>query len=124
VFGRSTITAVQVDGGGSGDTVENNIVADTLDGTKLTCPTSSAFVSGLEVGSDATSGTVANYNDIDPASLAVRSVLSLLRTPVNVRAPAPEPVRRAPPKHGGLLASAVLSPISGKRPADCGSAEQ
>ena len=122
VFALSTTTAVQIDGGGSDDTVttniigdvegdgivvatdpgavvtsntvddtcgsgialtgysndstvENNIVADTLDptndGTKLTCPASTGPVAGLEVDHESTEATVANYNDVDSAEDAV-----------------------------------------------------
>ena len=64
-------TGIAVTGTSTGATIENNILADTLDGTKLTCPTWTAALAGLEVDATATSGTVANYNDVDSAEDAV-----------------------------------------------------
>ncbi|HTJ70257.1 MAG TPA: PKD domain-containing protein [Actinospica sp.] len=65
-------SGIALKGTSTGATIENNIVADTLSSNaKVTCPTLTAPVAGLEVDSTATSGTTANYNDIDSAEDAV-----------------------------------------------------
>ena len=64
-------SGIDVTGTSTGATIENNIVADTLGGTTLTCPTSTATVAGLEVDATATSGSAENYNDVDTAQDAV-----------------------------------------------------
>lgn len=64
-------TGIDVTGTSTGATVENNILGDNSAGTLPTCPTPTGTVAGLEVDGMATSGTVANYNDIDTAPAAV-----------------------------------------------------
>jgi len=69
-------SGIDVTGTSTGATIENNIIEnnaldETPNGTELTCPTSTAPVAGLEVDATATSGTVANYNDVDTAQDSV-----------------------------------------------------
>ena len=64
-------SSIDVTGTSTGATIENNILADTFDGPKASCAASTADIGGLEVDASATSGTVANYNDVDTAEDAI-----------------------------------------------------
>jgi Right handed beta helix region/PKD domain len=65
-------SGIALTGTSTGATIENNILADTVDSNvTLNCPASTATVAGLEVDATATSGTAADFNDVDTAQDSV-----------------------------------------------------
>jgi len=65
-------SGIALTGSATGATIENNVVASTHPAdAPLSCSAPATPPHGIEVGTDAASGTVENYNDVDTGSASV-----------------------------------------------------